>query len=321
MITMTPETIEVVSGKKTTATLTCRLFNLAMKPLQGVVRFTPLTGVRVLDSKVVYTDRIGEELAAQLRSNSKRQASADLRLQKIWLGRQREVEVIYTLEFSEILRRNTYYEQTALTGQSDILLKAEFLVHQQPVAQAAATVRILPPLQVHLRPLLANKNVLNTPGIQVEVANASETPREGIIRLKTDLSIQSTPRQQAFMLLPGQRQTYDFSLNLVASASSDDTFETVDTRLQRKNEQSTFQAGQSARFDHYQRQNGYLFSFGVGEGYPIEALVRDQNGYEDRQLRGFAFRPAVKAKIPISIDGNLDEWRDASHCSYIRKIV
>lgn len=312
MITMTPETIEVVSGKKTTATLTCRLFNLAMKPLQGVVRFTPLTGVRVLDSKVVYTDRIGEELAAQSRSNSKRQASADLRLQKIWLGRQREVEVIYTLEFSEILRRNTYYEQTALTGQSDILLKAEFLVHQQPVAQAAATVRILPPLQVHLRPLLANKNVLNTPGIQVEVANASETPREGIIRLKTDLSIQSTPRQQAFMLLPGQRQTYDFSLNLVASASSDDTFETVDTRLQRKNEQSTFQAGQSARFDHYQRQNGYLFSFGVGEGYPIEALVRDQNGYEDRQLRGFAFRPAVKAKIPISIDGNLDEWRDAS---------
>ncbi|GAK55127.1 carbohydrate-binding family 9 [Candidatus Vecturithrix granuli] len=312
MFTMTPEIIEVVPGKKTTAALSCRLFNPGMKPLQGVVRLTPPTGVRVLDSKVVYADLVGEELAAQFLKNSQRRGSADFVSQEIWLGRQREVDVFYTLEFSEALRRNTYYEQAALTAQSEIPLKAELLVQHQLVAQAAVTVRILPPLQVRLRPLVASKHALNTPGIQVQVVNTSAVPREGAIRLKTALKIQAVPHQQSFTLLPGQSQTYNFSLSLTALTSLEYTLETVDTRLQRKSGQITLQVGQPAPFDHYQKQNGYLFSFGVGEGYPIEALVRDQKGYEDRQLRGFAFRPAVKAKTPITIDGNLDEWRAAA---------
>ena len=312
VLTMTPETIEIIPGQKTNTTITCHLFNPGMKALQGVLRLSPPTGVRVLDSKVVYPDAVGEKLAAQFLVHSSQQASTDRQSQEIWLGRQREVEVLYTLEFSETMTRNTYYEQVALTKQSEFPISAELLVRQQPVAQAAAMMQILPPLQVRLRPLLTSKDALSTPGIQVHISNNSAVPREGTVQLKPSLSIQSSPGQQAFTLVPGQSQTYNFSLNLVAPASLEYTLETVDTHLQRKSEQITIQAGQPARFDYYQKHNGYLLSFGIGEGYPLEVLVCDQYGYENRQLRGFAFRPAVKAKTPLIIDGKLDDWRDAA---------
>lgn len=311
VLTLAPHALEVVSGKPATTTITCHLFNPGPKALQGKLRLSLPTGTRVLEKKVVYADAVGEKLAAKFLNDSQQSPTSDLQLQEIWLGRHREAEVVYTLEIPDTLARNTYYEQTALTGQAEMPIRAELLIQNQPVAQAAAAIQTLPPLQIRLRPLLTRTDSQNRPGVQVRISNSSDVPHEGTIYLKTPFSMQCTPRQQSFAVLPGQSQAYNFSLSLTAQIPLDYTFDTVDVRLQRKSQQFSLQPGQTARFEHYQKPNGYLYSFGVGEGYPVEALIRDRNGYENRQLRGFAFRPAAKAKTPIIVDGRLDDWHDA----------
>jgi hypothetical protein len=81
--------------------------------------------------------------------------------------------------------------------------------------------------------------------------------------------------------------------------------------LNRQNVTITRQAHERRQLDHYRREDGYLASFGAGEGFVIEARARDQFGDETRQLRGFAFRPAVKADAPLRIDGQLADWSAA----------
>lgn len=307
-----PEQIDITPGKDTVVKLTYHLFNSGNRAVQGRIKLIRPNWLTVARKEILYQSEIGKQFASQIFSGSESTSSTARITDEIWLGREHRVDVVYELLFPKEIKRKTYYEQTELTQQPAFQIVAEFVSDQNVLARTTTPVRALPPLRVSLRPVLSTKNDVNTPNVQVRIENTSLIPREGSLRMKVPGGVDIRPQHISFAVLPGKTQTYDFSLKGMVGFSQSYTHEIVDTRLRRQTEEISMQQNQPAYLAHYRRSSGYVSSFGVGEGYVIEALIRDQSGYETRQSRGFAFRPAVKATHAIVIDGQLDDWKDAA---------
>ena len=311
ILTPASREIENSPGTASTVDITYRLFNPGENTLQGTIKLTQPNWIKVVSKQIHYSDESGGQFVSQRSANPTHQQTADTFPETIRLESHQHADVTFTVKLPEHINRKAYYEEVELTQNSTLPLVAEFFKNQQSLACATTTVRVLPPLHVRLRPVLNTKHDVNNPTIRVSIENTSAVVREGTLHMKVPGPLQLKPFTTSFSLSPGQTYTADFSLTWPALYSQDYLHETVDSQLRRHTAQVTRQSNQTARLDHYRRDAGYLSSFGIGEGYAIEALVRDQTGYETRQLRGFAFRPAVKAKTPIIIDGNLNDWTEA----------
>ena len=303
LLSVSPQAIEVTPGKAATVKCTYHLSNPGWNALQGTLQLTSPNWINVLKKEIHYPDEARKQLAAT--------ALSDEETDDIWLGRNHSVDVTYEILIPEAIKRQTYYEQTELTRQTAFTITAAFTSGGNVIAQAASSVRVLPPFSMTLRPVLSTKADVNAPRLMVSLTNNSPVERQGTLQLKAPGTLWVNPWNLQFSLPSGKTQTYAFALQGEAAQSQTYPLESVDTRLNRRTEQVALQKNQRIPLDHYRREDGYLFSFGVGEGYVIEALAKDQQGDETRQMRGFAFRPAVRAPKPLVIDGQLDDWAEA----------
>ena len=309
-----PKTIYISPGKASTVKLSVHLMNPADTAVRGVVKLNGPNWLKVLNAEVRYGSIIDGEIArAMLASHSDTGQSSEKESEQIWLGRHRRAIVTFEVLLPKTIPHRTYYEQIELTQQQAFPIAAEFLTAgQRIVARTSTSVRIHPPLSVRLRPVLHEKADVNSPTLRVDITNNSLEPRQGEVQIKAPDAIRLEPRTANFSLAPGEVQTITSVLKGESSFPTSYQHETVDTMLQRKTVTVEPSKNWSFPLDQYRREFGYISSFGIGEGYVIEALVRDQTGYETRQSRGFAFRPAVKARKPLRIDGQFDDWGDAA---------
>jgi hypothetical protein len=310
ILAASPKLIDVSPGKASTIKLTYHLFNPGWKALQGTIQLTQPNWIQVLTREIHYPDEMRRQLAETILSRQTSRPS-DRMSADIWLGRNHRVDVTYEMLIPEEIKRKTYYEQIELTKQPSFLITAVFQSEGKVMAQATTLVRVLPPLSMTLRPVLSRKDDVNSPHLVVSITNNSPVDRQGTLRFKVPGTLWINPWKLPFSVPSGKTQTYQFSLQGEIGQAQEYTLESVDTQLNRRTEQVFLRDKQPLRLEHYRRNNGYLFSFGVGEGYVIEVLAEDQQGDEIRQSRGFAFRPAVRAKKPLRIDGQLDDWTDA----------
>ena len=312
VLTTPTHTLETPPGQASTLTLTYELFNPGPLPLVGRLQINQPTWIAARRQKVEYLNLVNALLVKNLRTETAA-APDDSSSPLIWLGRQQRAEITVEIEIPATIPRATYYEQWNLTQQPAFELAADLIAPDgQMLGRATTTVRVQPPLLVRLRPVIAAKAEVNAPRVQVQMTNLSAAPRDGVLNLRVFGPLQITPATTAFALTPGQTQTYDFALHGVALTTLDYTVETVDTQLQRHTEHVAVVQDQPFRLDLYQPTLGYLTTFGIGEGYIIEAIVHDHQGCEARQTRGLAFRPAVKAPTPVTLDGRFDEWGAAT---------
>ncbi len=302
LLTVEPRLIEVKSGVAKTATLTYRLYNASDVALRGELRLTQPDGLEIVNYRVQYHDPMGSLLAKKM----------ELDEHEILLSRQRGADVMYEISIPEGIKRNAYYEQVELGRQTDLNVVAEFVSQDHVLASTTASVRDLPPLDVRLRPVLKTAASADAPTLQVRITNHSSEPREGDVWLNPSGWVQVAPLKQTFSLAPGASGSYDFTMTGMPEQAQEYLVETVDANLQRFVQQAQPLEGGAMRLTHYLPHSGYLVTFGVGEGYFVEALVREKSGLEARQGRGFAFRPAVKAKTPLVIDGDLGDWQHAA---------
>ncbi|MBD3307545.1 hypothetical protein GF339_14035 [candidate division KSB3 bacterium] len=311
MLTAIPDKIEVRPGTASLLTLTYHLYNPGWKAVIGSLRLAQPNWLTIVSQEIRYLSDTGEAVAAHRFSPETGQFSEARDTDEIWVGRYHRVEVTYEIALPATIPRTTYYEQRDITQRADFQIEAAFLAGQKVLATTRTPVHILPPLTVRLRPSLHTKADVNTPALQVQLRNNSTLVREGTVRLKIPAQLESDPPEASFTLQPGETRRYSFHLHSSPLGQVQPyTRETVDTQLQRRTEEVA--ADQPLQIDQYHKNSGYLFSFGVGEGYVIEAVVSDQTGFTTRQSRGFAFRPAVRAKAPLVIDGHLTDWTGAA---------
>jgi len=304
-----PKTIEIPPESPATVKLTYHLYNPGWKALQGTLKLISPNWIDVLDIDIHYQNETAQKLASAILANSEAHIASNPKSCEIWLGRQHTVDVTFEVRIPEHIRQNAHYEQIALTRQSSFPIAAVFENEGNAIARSMTTVRELPPLSVTMRPILSGKNDVNNPRLLVSITNHALKPRQGTLILKIPAPLQIDPQNVSFSLTSGQTKEFTFSLKRRSLQTGASTIETVDTQLNRISKQV---GNQGELLEYYRREGGYFFSFGVGEGFVIEALVHNRQGYETRQSRGFAFRPAAKAKVPIVIDGQLNDWAEAS---------
>jgi len=308
-----PKTVPVSPGKAATVKLRVHLLNTADAVVRGSVTLNAPKWLKVLGSEIRYESTFDEEFARAMLTSHSTVGRSERDSEQIWLGRHRQATVTFDVMLPDTIPSRTYYEQTALTQRQTFPVFAEFLTAgQKKIARASASIQTRPPLSVRLRPILREKTDVTSPTIKVEITNNTSQPRQGDVVIKTPDGIRPEPRTTHFSLAPGEARTVMCTLNGEWSFLQSDQRETVNTMLQRTTEHLIPPQDGSFPLDLCRREFGYISSFGVGEGYVIEALVRDQTGYETRQSRGFAFRPAVRTRTPLRIDGQLDDWEAAS---------
>lgn len=306
LLDVSPQMLEVSPGQSSPVTLTCHLSNPGWNALRGTVCLRHPDWMIVRQQAIRYADDVNAQLAQAILTEENAHSPDEF-----WLGRGHSLDVTYEVLMPADVPRTPYYEQFMLTQQPFFPITAELVAEEQVMARATIPVQIAPLLRVGLRPVLATSDEINAPRLVTQITNQSQIPRQGTLSLKVPDSFQVTPQQASFSLLPGHSQTYTFTLQSGVGFPGDYKYETVDSQLNRVTEQIVMNENQTIHLAHYRRHDGYLWSFGIGEGFVIEALVQDDQGYESRQSRGFAFRPAVKAKTPLRIDGALDDWRGA----------
>jgi hypothetical protein len=305
-----PKTIEIPPESPSTVKLMYHLYNPGWKALQGTLKLISPNWIDVVDREIHYQNETAQKLASAILANLETQPASDPKSCEIWLGRQHAIDVTFEVHIPEHIRRNAHYEQIALTHQSAFSITAVFERKGNVIARTITDVRELPPLSMTMRPLLVTKYDINTPRLLVRLTNHTPKPRQGTLYLKIPSQLQIDPQKVSFSLTSRQTKEFTFFLKGRVLETGLSTIETVDTQLNRRSKQVGNQG--ELLLEHYRRKDGYLFSFGIGEGFIVEALVHDQQGYETRQIRGFAFRPAVKTNVPIVIDGQLNDWGEAS---------
>ena len=308
LLTLNPETVEISPGSKQSVILSCQLFNAGDEALQGQLRLTQPDWIEVLSSEVRYAD----ELGALLAENMLHQMTSPLETPTLYLGRHRKAEVLFEVQFPRQIRRSAYYEQIDITQQPSFPLVGEFSSGGSVIARAGVSVQVLPPLSAIMRPVLSGKQDAKHPKLELHLTNHSQETRQGVLKLISHALLEIEPSQTQFALEPGKTQVFNFNVIGAPGLGGEYVWETVDTRLQRLSEQIRLGQDQAIPLDHYQKSFGYLISHGIGEGYVVEALFRDQLGYEQRIGRGWSFRPAVKTEKTLTIDGRFDDWGEAS---------
>jgi hypothetical protein len=303
VLAVSPTALDISPGKTATIRVTYHLSNPGWNALQGAIHLIQPNWITVLQKEIHYSDEVQRQLAETVLSTKP---------DEIWLGRNHSVDVTYELLIPEEIKRKTYYEQIELTKQPSFPITAVFESGGQIMARTTALVHVLPPLSMTFRPVLSRKEDVNSPRFVIALTNNSPIDRQGDLQLKVPGPLLLAPWKLPFSVPAGMTRTYEFALQGGETGQPQTyTFETADTELNRHTAQVTIQANERIHLDRYRRQDGYLWSFGIGEGYVIEALAQDQQREETRQTRGFAFRPAVKAPHPLRIDGRLDDWTDA----------
>ncbi|PID57257.1 hypothetical protein CSB45_08505 [candidate division KSB3 bacterium] len=308
MLTLSPKSIELGPGHSQTAVLTCQIFNPGSHALRGQLRIALPDGMKLLSSKIRYADEIGRLLAEKMLTQTRRDAEAPA----LYLGRNRSAELRIEIQYPGRIRRKSYYEEYEITQQPSARLLVELYSDQDRIAWSESAVHQLPPLSLRMRPVLSQKDDVQHPRLKIQLTNHSSEARQGRMELLSHAMLLPTPSVFQFALDPGETQEFDCSIQGEPALGRDYIRETVDTHLQRRNQQVTLGEKQPFPLDHHQKAFGYLISHGIGEGYVIEALVHDQFGNEQRIGRGWAFRPAVRANNALVIDGRFDEWDKAS---------
>ena len=308
LLSLHPKTIELSPETPQSAILTCQVFNSGDDAIQGQVRLTQPDWMRVVGAEVRYGDEIGVLLAEKMLQ----QTTQPLEAPFIYLGRRRKAEVLFEVEFPDRIRRHAYYEQSDLTQQPSFPVSAEFFSEGAILARAESVARVLPALSAVIRPILSGKQDAQHPQFEVRVTNHSVEARQGRLKFLAHAMMQIEPSAIQFALEPGETQAFHAAIVGEPGLDNEYVWETVDTRLQRRRVHVRLKQEEAVPLDHYQKSFGYLVSHGIGEGYVIEALLQDQLGYEQRLGRGWAFRPAVRAKKAPVIDARFDDWNEAS---------
>ena len=296
-----PKQVELSPGAPGKLTLQYTLFNTGDTILRGRLRIVQPNWLQVLRTEIRYADETGTALAEKFVSAP----------DEIWLRRGQEATVICDVQVPEDIPRKAYYEQVDIDRQPEFDILAEFLSEHAVLARASTAVRVQPQLQMSLRPRLRKKEDLENPAIMVELTNHTLERQEGDVMLQTWGWMSAEPERQPFVIPSGETRTYEFHLKGNPGDNRPYMLETVDTQLRRHRETVSPTEKAPVVLGHYLENSGYLISFGVGEGYTLEAFAKNQTGHEARQGRGFAFRPVVKPPKPPVIDGELTEWTRA----------
>ncbi|PIE36003.1 hypothetical protein CSA56_01680 [candidate division KSB3 bacterium] len=309
-----PKNIRVSPGEPSKVRCRVQLTNPAETAVRGVVKLNGPDWMQILGVEVRYENSVQRDIArAMLASHLSPGQKAEQESAAVWVGGHSRAIVTFDVLLPKRIPVRAYYEQAELTRRQTLPLMAEFVTAgQKVVGRTAMLLQIDPPLHVKLRPVLHKKTDVSSPTLQIELSNHSTIPRQGNLQIKSSEVIRVEPRTANFSLAPGETQTMTCVLTGKADFPRTLRYETVDTMLQRKSDDIVLSQDLSFSLDRYHKDFGYMSSFGIGEGFVFEVLAQDQSGYETRQGRGFAFRPAVKAVNPLRIDGQLDDWGDAS---------
>ncbi len=303
-----PDTVDILPGQTQQLTLTYRLTNPGNQELRGILRLRHPNWLTIRDSEIRYPLDTQRQLADLMLTSASNSAVADV---AFWLGRGHTIDVVYAVETPATIPRATYYEQLALTQQPWFTLMADIWADNGIIAQAGTTVQSRPLLELKLRPIVATAADVNNSEIEVRITNHSAIDRSGTLEMRTASQLRILPPNAAFSVSAGDSRDYRFRLSGEDGYVREYDRDVVDARLQREREHVMLQPVEKSHLDHYRKKDGYQFSFGVGEGYVVEALLKDEQGFETRQSRGFAFRPAMRATQAVQIDGRVDEWRNA----------
>lgn len=303
-----PGPIDIAPHKAQRLTLTYRIVNPGLQELRGTLRLRSPNWLTVHDVQARYPNDVQQQLADLMQISAPEANSADA---PFWLGREHTRDITFAVEIPADIPRQAYYEERAITRRPQFPIVAEIVTDDGVMARAATTVRSRPPLEMTLRPVLDSADDVNHPAVDVRITNHSTIERSGMLSMKVPAQLRVTPAETLVTIPPGHTRVARFQLRGECGFPREYEREAVDSEFARSRERVRLDASAASRLEHYRKQDGYLYSFGIGEGYVIEALLRDDQGFEARQSRGFAFRPAVRASQPMRLDGQLDEWRRA----------
>jgi len=214
--------------------------------------------------------------------------------QTVALEPKASADAAFTIRVPEQNGDRVHYEMADLVARAEHILAFALFEGATRVGEAGVRLHVLPPLEMRLRPRLETPADQERPTLLVRLRNRGRAERTGTVELRTKARLELTPRSQPFRVAPGASVDVAFAVRGGVPAKPADAKARV--RL--------------GAWDP--KQSGYYASFGIGEGYVVEAVAATEQGDEARQSRGFAFLPAARATTPPKIDGREDDWPGAA---------
>ena len=196
--------------------------------------------------------------------------------------RQRDV-VHFEINVPEDNDDRVHYEFAELASRAEHYLTFALSRGRHRVGTVRTALLVRKPVEARLRPLLQRRSDHDQPRLVVSIQNRTGVAKQGYVELRTKTKLEISPAKQQF--------------RVGAHGEAEATF---DVR------------GDGTKVSAYDRkQGGYYYSFGIGEGYIVEAVVKCGDGSEDRQSRGLSFLPCVRSPEPPKLDGREDDWQPA----------
>lgn len=195
----------------------------------------------------------------------------------------------------------THYEFADLTRRAEHTIAVRLVDRRGRLnAETRVPLVVHEPLEVRLRPLLKKRGDQERPELLVLIRNRGSEVKKGVVEIRTKAALEISPSKTSFLVRPGSEVTARFGVRggPIRGGASEPP-ESSRVRLS----------------DYKPEEGGYYRSFGIGEGYVVEAVVKCDEvsgGDENRQSRGFSFFPCTRAARPPAIDGQDAEWRDAA---------
>jgi hypothetical protein len=250
------------------------------------------------------TNPMGTRLSAFLAFDGPTWCSAEPRQVKMDLGSNESQMARFVVSVPKENQDRIHYEF------ADIVPRAEHTIgvclldrRDRRLAEARAALAVHEPLEVRLRPLLAKRADQEEPKLLVRIRNHSGRAKAGSVEIRTKARLDITPGAQRFSVEAGEQTTATFQVRGALPGPD------------KPESRKTPDKGERVRLGGYDpNASGYCYSFGIGEGYVVEAVVKcddETGGDENRQSRGLAFLPCVRAKEPPKLDGREDDWSEA----------
>jgi hypothetical protein len=175
-------------------------------------------------------------------------------------------------EFDDVASRALQYVRVRLLNDAG-----------EQIGASSVPLIVHEPIEVLLRPQLIAAADQEKPKLLVTVRNNTKKAKKGTVQMRTKTKLRINPAAKPFTVQPEDEATLAFDV-----------------------------AGMTPKIGEYSRDNGYLVTFGIGEGYVVETIVSCDDGTENRQTRGFAFFPSTRAKAAPNVDGKDEDWADAT---------
>ena len=203
----------------------------------------------------------------------------------VTLATNAATNVTFRVSVPEYNRDRIYHEMAELVPRAEHTISVDLLDGGgDAVGRASVPLIVHEPLEVRMRPQLDRIYNREEPKLLVRLRNRSGEPQTGTVEMRTEADLTITPATSAFSV-----------------AANDETVLTFDV------------AGEpGVVIGDYASSSGYFWTFGIGEGYVIEAVAQSDQGWENRQSRGFSFFPCLLARIPPRVDGNDGDWEGAA---------